>query len=226
MSLCIIALLMVLLCMVCFVLYASCKIEPFANTDAVLPNILTQSKPLVCNKDLSYSDQQNEPFPCIQLWEKPYYVGNGKLSFSSPRDVWIGGNNLDNILNHLYTEETCAESLPTVRTNVDQALDRFSEKYKQLKSTLGQYTTPNFEKDANQRQQNFQTFVATTVDNNTLFANKKQCYGQLVCEQGYQSTVPHPNWWSCGAGCVGGENYTDDECNCACIPEEKCIIKV
>ena len=60
-------------------------------------------------------------------------------------------------------------------------------------------------------------------------APKIRCYDydsseqEINCNIGYRSMVENPNVWRCGADCVGGKNYTDDRCKCACIPAAQCI---
>ena len=60
-------------------------------------------------------------------------------------------------------------------------------------------------------------------------APKIRCYdyrpsgNEIHCNVGYRSMVENPNSWKCGADCVGGKNYTDDRCKCACIPAAQCI---
>uniref|UniRef100_A0A6C0ECZ9 Uncharacterized protein n=1 Tax=viral metagenome TaxID=1070528 RepID=A0A6C0ECZ9_9ZZZZ len=43
-----------------------------------------------------------------------------------------------------------------------------------------------------------------------------------VCNKGYyDKTDGKAKWWECGKNCPGGKNWTDDSCNCACLPLPK-----
>ena len=99
---------------------------------------------------------------------------------------------------------------------------KFVNKIEQMEENINEYT--------DEQLGNILDFFDYIISSNNL-KQMKTCYpnnGNYKCEDGYRPIISSSDikLKACGAQCVGGQNLTDSDCNCACIPENKCSNKI